>query len=69
MIAGFNINGFIESTVELYSRDKISEEGAAGTVDGKGFRTWLKERLCPVLGDYMKGEKTVWSLWIMHPPT
>lgn len=57
MIAGFNINGFVESTVGLYPRDEISEEGAAGTVDGEGFRKWLKERLCPVLGDYVKGER------------
>lgn len=40
MIAGFNINGFVESTVGLYPRDEISDEGttAAGTVDGEGFR-------------------------------
>ena len=63
MIAGFNVNGFVNSTVGLYPRDEISDEGAAGTVDGDGFKQWVKERLCPVLGNYFEGEKN--SLVIM----
>ena len=54
MIAGFNVNGFVEPTVNLYPRNKemISDEGAAGTVDGDKFVEWVREFLCPVLGRY-----------------
>ena len=63
MITGFNIDGFVRSTVRIYLRDEISDEGAAGTVDGEKFVDWVKNRLCPVLGDYSKGEAN--SLVIM----
>ena len=56
MIAGFNINGFERSSIGIFLRDESSEEGAAGTVDGETFRNWLRERICPLLGDYRKGE-------------
>ena len=57
MIAGFNIDGFMQSTVGIFPRDEISEEGAAGTVDGETFRKWLREKVCPKLGDYRKRER------------
>ena len=57
MIAGFNIDGFMQSTVGIFPRDEISEEGAAGTVDGETFRKWLREKICPKLGDYRKRER------------
>ena len=37
-------------------RDEISEEGAAGTVDGDYFLYWVKEYLIPTLGNYQRGE-------------
>lgn len=52
MIAGMNLNGFVDSTIELVIRDEISNEGAAGTVDAIHFQSWVKEYLCPVLGRY-----------------
>ena len=57
MIAGFNIDGFVDSTVELFMRDEISNEGAAGTVDREMFVEWVRTRLCPVLGRYDAKEK------------
>ena len=57
MIAAMNYHGFIDSTIKLVMRDEISEEGAAGTVDGNGFRNWLREYLLPVLGRYVDGEE------------
>ena len=56
MIAGFTVNGFIESSVGIFPRDEITNEGAAGTVDSEVFQQWLKERICPFLGDYTKNE-------------
>ena len=57
MIAGFNLDGFVESTVGIYMRDETSNEGAAGTVDRNAFIDWVRESLCPVLGDYRRCEK------------
>ena len=57
MIARFNLDGFVNCTVGLFPRDEISDEGAAGTVDADVFRKWVKDRLCPVLGNYVDGEK------------
>lgn len=56
MIAAMNIDGFIDSTIKLVMRDAISEEGAAGTVDGEGFQDWVREYLVPVLGNYANFE-------------
>ena len=57
MIAGFNVDGFVKSSVGIYPRNELSDEGAAGTVDGETFRQWLKVKILPLLGDYRKGEK------------
>lgn len=57
MLAAADINGFIPSACDTVMRDiGNSDEGAAGTVDEKYFLKWVKEYLCPVLGDYSKGE-------------
>ena len=56
MIAAMNINGFIGSTIKLIMRDEISDEGAAGTVNGEGFQEWVREYLLPVLGSYANNE-------------
>ena len=63
MIAGFNLDGFVDSTIGIFLRDEISDEGAAGTVDGSKFVEWVKRHLVPVLGDYRKKEKN--SILIM----
>ena len=52
MIAGFNVNSFVDSTIEIYKRDEISDEGAASTVNKDMFVEWVKESFCPVLGNY-----------------
>ena len=56
LIAAADINGFIPSACHTVRRDEISDEGAAGTVDGEYFLYWVKEYLCPVLGSYELGE-------------
>ena len=55
-IAALDVNGFIESTIDCVLRTNISTEGASGTVDGEYFEGWVKDYLCPILGDYSKGE-------------
>lgn len=56
LIAAADIGGFIPSACHCVLRDHISNEGAAGTVDQKYFLYWVKEYLCPKLGNYIKGE-------------
>jgi transposase len=56
LIAAADINGFIEPCCETVDRNEISAEGAAGTVDREYFTNWVKEKLCPVLGNYERGE-------------
>jgi hypothetical protein len=56
MIAAMNYLGFIDSSIKLVMRDEISEEGAAGTVDGAGFQDWVREHLLPILGSYVNCE-------------
>jgi len=56
MIAALNLDGFVDSTIELVRRDEISNEGAAGTVDSEHFQNWVKDHLCPVLGSYERNE-------------
>ena len=56
MIAALDINGFIESSIDCVQRTEISSEGASGTVDASYFEGWVKNNLCPLLGDFSKGE-------------
>ena len=51
-----DINGYIPVACHTVVRDEISDEGAAGTVDGDYFLYWVKEYLCPILGSYELGE-------------
>ena len=65
MIASMNIDGLVDETVNLYLRDEISEEGAAGTVDGKTFLNWVNTHLVKVLGNHKEREKIALSSWTM----
>ena len=57
MIAAADINGFIPFCCHLVERKETSDEGAAGTVDGDYFLWWVKNFLCPKLGNYRNGEE------------
>ena len=57
LLAAADVNGFISSACHTVLRDEISDEGAAGTVDGDYFFYWIKEYSCPVLGNYALGEE------------
>ena len=56
LIAAADINGFIPVACRTVIRDEISDEGAAGTVDGEYFLYWITNYLCPTLGSYELGE-------------
>ena len=56
MMGAADINGFIPSACHTVLRDTISDEGAAGTVDGEYFLYWVENYLCPILGSYTEGE-------------
>ena len=56
LIAASDINGFIPAACHTVQRDEISDEGAAGTVDGEYFLYWVQTYLCPMLGSYERGE-------------
>ena len=56
LIAAADINGFIPSACHTVLREELSDEGAAGTVDSEYFLYWVKEYLCPVLGNFEFGE-------------
>jgi len=56
LIAAADINGFIPAACHTVVRDETSDEGAAGTVDSDYFLKWVKDYLCPVLGQYEFGE-------------
>ena len=57
LIAGMNIDGFVQSTLHIYPRNVLSQEGVAGTVTAEDFEEWVVEYLMPVLGDYSKCEE------------
>ena len=63
MIAALNLDGFVDSIIGIYLQDKVSDEGANGTVDGSKFAEWVKRHMMLVLGDYRKKEKN--SILIM----
>ena len=54
MIASVDVNGFIDGTVDCVLRRDSDEE--QDTVDAEYFEGWVEIFLCPVLGDYAKGE-------------
>ena len=56
LIAAADINGFIEPACLTVDRDEISQEGAAGTVNREFYTMWVKEYLCPVLGNFRNRE-------------
>ena len=56
LIAVADINGFIDFGCKTYLREDTSSEGAAGTVTQEMFGEWVEEHLCPILGDYSKGQ-------------
>ena len=56
MIAAADINGFIPCACHTVLRDELSDEGAAGTVDSEYFIYWVKEYVCPVLGNFEYGD-------------
>ena len=56
LLAAADVNGFIPAACHTVRRDELSDEGAAGTVDGEYFLYWVKEYLCPILGSYELGE-------------
>ena len=56
MIAALDIDGFIDSTLQIIHRNQLSDEGAAGTVTAEMFEDWVQYYLCPTLGNYSRGE-------------
>ena len=56
LLAAADVNGFIPAACHTVVRDEISDKGAAGTVDGEYFIYWIKNYLCPMLGNYERGE-------------
>ena len=56
MIGVVDVNGFIDAACATNLREDLSDEGAAGTVTREKFEEWVEESLCPILGDYSKGE-------------
>ena len=56
LLAAADIGGFVASACHTVMRDELSDEGAAGTVDGDYFLYWVKEYLVPTLGRYELGE-------------
>ena len=55
-VAAADVNGFIPAACHMVLRDELSDEGAAGKIDGDYILYWIKEYLCSVLGDYQMGE-------------
>lgn len=55
-IAACNMGGFMVDCCEVFLRNEISSEGAAGTVDRDKFALWVTTKLAPKLGNYKKGE-------------
>jgi transposase len=53
-IAACDIHGFIPQACDIVLRE--TTESSTGTVDTECFVAWVKNKLAPVLGDYVKGE-------------
>jgi hypothetical protein len=59
LIAACDINGFINEACDLVERGNPQQEETnplVGTVDTDRREMYLEERLCPVLGNYSRGE-------------
>ena len=56
MMGAADINGFIPAACHIVPREEISDEGAAGMVDSEYFLFWIQTYLCPMLGNYVRGE-------------
>ena len=56
LMTAADVNGCIPSACHTVMQDELSEEGAACTVDGEYFLYWVREYLCPMLGDYKQCE-------------
>ena len=56
MLGAADINGFIVKSCHTVLRDTTSSEGGAGTVDAGYYLYWVKNYLCPCLGNFELGE-------------
>ena len=58
LLAAADLDGFVVEMTELIERKKSSEDqdDTRGTVDTERFLMWVQEKLCPSLGDALKGE-------------
>jgi len=57
MIGAADVNGFVPDACELVFKGRGDDSHpVCGNIDGVRFRDYVKYRLCPVLGNYLKGE-------------
>ena len=56
LLATADIDGLIPAACHTVIRYELSNEGAAGTVDGEYFLYWFKEYLVPTLGNCQRGD-------------
>ena len=56
LITDADIDRCIPGACHTVVRDDILDEGGAGMVDGDYFLYWVKNYLCPVLGNYGLGK-------------
>ena len=56
LLAACDINGFIYEACELVRKDGNCMNEEQGTIDTRRFELWVKDMLCPVLGNYAEEE-------------
>ena len=58
LLAAADLDGFVPAITELIERKKSSDDTdeTRGTIDTERFVLWVRERLCPHLGNALKGE-------------